>query len=253
MYPPAQHVPRIVVAAALSLAMISLFLTGCDRATGEAALGSRDRTMPAASDTSKDAAAQRADKDCGSEAACSSNSSGDGKEKPPPLPGETVSGAKNLADDSRGSVQGQDTKLRKGQLALSVPRLDLKGVPVPVGSTQADLDREGIIRLVPSGAPWREGSNTFIIGHRLGYPRTKITYVFYKLDEMRPGDEIFVEDAAGREYVYEVYDYMTVRPEDRWVMYPVDAGTTISLVTCTPIPTFEHRFVVRGALVGVRS
>jgi sortase A len=169
------------------------------------------------------------------------------------LLGENVSGNKKLAQPSRKNVRGKDPTLQKGELALSVPRLGLRDIPVPVGSTQAELDREGIIRIGSSGVPWDEGSNTFIVGHRLGYLRTRITYVFYRLDKMRRGDKIFVEDAAGRKYTYKVYDYMTVRPVDRWVMYPVDGMTTISLVTCTPIPTFENRFVVRGELVRVSS
>ena len=70
---------------------------------------------------------------------------------------------------------------------------------------------------------------------------------------MRPGDKIFVTDSSGTEYVYEVYDYMTVRPEDYWVTYPVDGMRVISLQTCTSIPTFENRLVVRGELVRVTS
>ena len=42
---------------------------------------------------------------------------------------------------------------------------------------------------------------------------------------------------------------MTVKPEDFWVTYPVPDKTTISLQTCTPIPTFENRLIIRGELV----
>jgi sortase A len=67
---------------------------------------------------------------------------------------------------------------------------------------------------------------------------------------MRSGDEIIVEDSAGKEYIFRVYDLLTVRPADYWVTYPVPGKTVISLQTCVPIPTFEKRLIVRGELVG---
>jgi sortase A len=137
-----------------------------------------------------------------------------------------------------------------GTITLTVPKLDLKDVAVPTGSTQAELDREGIIHLEGTGVPWQEGSNTFIVGHALGFMWTRVPYVFYELDKMEPGDEIIVEDPRGEEYVFRVYDRMTVQPTDYWVTYPEDGRTIISLQTCTPTPTFENRLVVRGELVG---
>ena len=134
-------------------------------------------------------------------------------------------------------------------MKITVPRLGLKDVAVPTGSRQAELDREGILRVRGSGLPWISGSNTFITGHALGFPRTRVPYVFYKLDKMKPGDEIFVEDKEGQEYTFRVYDLMTVEPNDYWATYPVEGKTVISLQSCTPIPTFKHRLIVRGELV----
>ena len=59
-------------------------------------------------------------------------------------------------------------------MKITVPRLGLKDVAVPTGSKQADLDREGILRLRGSGLPWIAGSNTFVAGHALGFPRTRV-------------------------------------------------------------------------------
>ena len=136
-----------------------------------------------------------------------------------------------------------------GTMTLSVPKLGLEDIPVPTANSQVALDREGIIRFEETGTPWEEGSNTFVVGHALGYLWTRTPYVFYKLDELKPGDEIIVKDQADEEYVFEVYDRVTVKPEDFWVTYPIPNKTTISLQTCTPIPTFENRLVVRGELV----
>lgn len=151
------------------------------------------------------------------------------------------------------SVSEGDAEPSAGALALSVPRLGLENVPVPVGNSQVELDREGIIRLKEGGAPWKEGSNTTIVGHRLGYFFTKRACVFYELDEMKPGDELTLRDYTGETYTFRVYDRMTVRPEDYWVTYPVPGKTVVSLQTCDPIPTFENRLIVRAELIGERS
>jgi sortase A len=134
-------------------------------------------------------------------------------------------------------------------MKITVPRLGLKDVAVPTGSRQAELDKQGIMHLRGSGLPWMAGSNTFITGHALGFPWTRVPYAFYKLDKMKPGDEIFVEDKDGRRYTFVVYDTMTVEPGDYWVTYPVEGRTVISLQSCVPIPEFDHRLIVRGELV----
>jgi sortase A len=134
-------------------------------------------------------------------------------------------------------------------LKITVPRLGLKDVAVPTGSRQAELDREGILRVRGSGLPWIAGSNTFITGHALGFPRTRVPYVFYRLNKMKPGDKIFLEDKVGQKYTFKVYDLMTVEPNDYWTIYPVENKTVVSLQSCTPIPTFENRLIVRGELV----
>jgi len=160
------------------------------------------------------------------------------------LLGENLAGPRTPAEDARPADTGGATKIR-----LTVPRLGLKNVAVRSGSTQADLDREGILRMDASGVPWEEGSNTFIAGHALGFEWTRVKYAFRDLEKMKPGDEIFVRDAAGTKYTFRVYDRMTVRPEDYWVTYPEPGRTLISLQSCVPIPTFENRLVVRGELV----
>lgn len=134
-------------------------------------------------------------------------------------------------------------------MKLTVPKLGLEDVAVPTGFRQAELDREGLLRMKESGLPWEEGSNTFIAGHALGYPWTRVPRAFYDLEELMPGDEILLKDADGRTYTFKVYDRMTVEPDDTWVTYPVEGKTVVSLQSCTPIPTFEDRLIVRGELV----
>jgi len=162
------------------------------------------------------------------------------------LLGENPTGQK--ADPSqRASVQ--DGNPGGGTMTLSVPKLGLEDIPVPTADSQVALDREGIIRLKETGVPWEKGSNTFIVGHALGFLWTRTPYVFYELNQLKPGDEIIVKDQADNEYNFKVYDRATVKPEDFWVTYPIPDKTVISLQTCTPIPTFENRLIIRGELV----
>jgi sortase A len=183
----------------------------------------------------------------------------------PILPEKETASAKLRTVESTGTLLGENSpelgapqkapKVTSGggtisaSMKITVPKLGLKDVAVPTGSRQSELDREGILRLRGSGLPWIEGSNTFIAGHALGFPRTRVPYAFYKLGKMKPGDEIFIEDKDGRRYTFRVYDLMTVEPNDFWTTYPVEGKTVISLQGCTPIPTFENRLIVRGELV----
>jgi sortase A len=162
------------------------------------------------------------------------------------LLGENPTGER--ADPSqRASLQGEADS-SGGTMTLTIPKLGLEDVPVPTADSQVALDREGIIRLKESGVPWEEGSNTFIVGHALGFLWTRTSYVFYELNKLKPGDEIIAKDQADNEYTFKVYDRVTVKPEDFWVTYPIPGKTTISLQTCTPIPTFENRLIIRGEL-----
>ncbi len=161
------------------------------------------------------------------------------------LLGEGTQGPEVLSADAPASPRSPTPKNMK----LTVPKLGLKDVAVPTGFRQAELDREGVLRMKESGLPWEEGSNTFIAGHALGYPWTRVSRAFYGLEKLMPGDEIFLKSADGRTYTFRVYDRMTVEPDDTWVTYPVEGKTVVSLQTCTPITTFENRLIVRGELV----
>ena len=162
------------------------------------------------------------------------------------LLGENPTGER--ADPSQRASLQDEADSSGGTMTLTVPKLGLEDVPVPTADSQVALDREGIIRLKESGVPWEEGSNTFIVGHALGFLWTRTTYVFYELNKLKPGDEIIAKDQADNEYTFKVYDRVTVKPEDFWVTYPIPGKTTISLQTCTPIPTFENRLIIRGEL-----
>lgn len=133
-------------------------------------------------------------------------------------------------------------------MALSISALDLRDVPVRTSASERALDN-GVIHLPDTSLPWddgAEGRNVYLVGHRLGYPGTGSHRIFYRLRELRKGDEIVVKDHLGRRYQYRVTGSRVVAPSDSWVKDRVPGRDMLSLQTCTPIPTFERRLIVRA-------
>ena len=116
---------------------------------------------------------------------------------------------------------------------LSVPKLDIIDALVLDGEAGLEL---GAQHLEGAGYPWLPGSNTYIAGHRVGFPGTGSDHIFYSLPAMAEGDEITLRDTLGQEYTYEVTEIFAVTPFDVWVADPVAGKDVISLQVCTETP-----------------
>jgi sortase A len=57
---------------------------------------------------------------------------------------------------------------------------------------------------------------------------------------------ITLKDRQGRAYRYQVTETFIANPADSWVMGQVRGRDMVTLQTCTPIPTFEKRIIVRA-------
>ena len=138
-------------------------------------------------------------------------------------------------------------------MSLSVPALGISGIPVVEGTTEASLT-VGAGHYIGSGYPWVPGSNTYIAGHRLGYPGTASDHVFYNLPNLVEGDEIFLTDSNGTTYTYAVSEILEVPTTDLSVTNPVPGRDIVSLQTCienygdywTEGPNWFVRYVVRA-------
>src|SRR3712207_9512662 len=100
------------------------------------------------------------------------------------------------------------TTLFRSRLRLSIPKLKrVHDIPVYTGEA-GDKNKlaAGALHLDDTGFPWEAGSNVYIAGHRLGYPRTKSWLVFWNLNKLKRGNKVVLEDAEGRRYEYEVFD-----------------------------------------------
>lgn len=108
--------------------------------------------------------------------------------------------------------------------------------------------KESAIHLEGTGFPWQKEANVYIAGHRLGYPATGSFLVFYDLDKLRNGDEVFVTDANGKKYTYKVFREFIVDPTDLSVTEPIKGKNIVTLQTCT-LPDYTQRIIVQAELV----
>ena len=120
-------------------------------------------------------------------------------------------------------------------LSLTVPKLGVYGHTVRNDDSQEALDA-GAIKLPQTGSPWQEGANTYIAGHRIGWPWNETYYQFYNLPSMQQGDEVFLTDANGTVYEYRVTEMFAVSPDDTWVTESIAGRDVVSLQTCTESP-----------------
>ena len=135
-------------------------------------------------------------------------------------------------------------------LELTVPRMSqLEDDPVPTvpGTNLEALGSHAAIHLAGTGFPWDEEANVYLAGHRLGYPRTDSFLAFFDLNKLEDGDQIYLTDANGTRYTYEVFKEFTVSPTDLSVTDPVPGKTILPLQTCT-LPDYSQRLIVQAEL-----
>jgi sortase A len=135
-------------------------------------------------------------------------------------------------------------------LELTVPamsRVENDDVPYTVGDDEEALKAHAAIHLEGTGFPWDNEANVYIAGHRLGYPGTESWLTFWDLDKMVVGDEIYVTDAGGTKYTYEVFKTFTVSPSDTHVTDTQPGKNILTLQSCT-LPDYKQRLIVQAEL-----
>ena len=132
-------------------------------------------------------------------------------------------------------------------MSLTINTLGLRNVPVISSDTTRALD-QGVIHLPGTSLPWSDAQerNVYLAGHRLGWPGTGSHLVFYRLNELRGGERVTLRGPQGGRYDYRVIESFVVGAEDDWVTGRVRGRDLLTLQTCTPIPTFERRLIVRA-------
>jgi LPXTG-site transpeptidase (sortase) family protein len=140
---------------------------------------------------------------------------------------------------------------------LAIPRVGIDGPVAPMrvlpnGEMEVPTNGVQIGWYVESARPGYAG-NFVATGHVDWGGRTA---VFWRLHELRPGDQIVVTDEWGQQHVYAVQWNRAVRPEDLPIQDVVGPShdKILTLITCTgnfnPVTRdYSHRQIVRAQLV----
>ena len=116
-------------------------------------------------------------------------------------------------------------------MSLSIPKLGISGVPVVDDVSEEGLS-QGVGHMPETGFPWQKGSNTWIAGHRLGYPGTPSDHIFFNLPSLAPGDEFTLSVSNGQVYTYRVSEILPLYPTEMWATEPIPGREVVSLQTC---------------------
>ncbi len=150
-------------------------------------------------------------------------------------------------EEDAGSATPSETTLK-----LTVPGMervsDVTVLDAPYDDESALED--GAQHVEGTGFPWEDEANVFIAGHRLGYFGTDSYLVFWDLDKLEDGDEVFLTDSEGTRYTYEVYENFVTDPYDWSVAEPVSGKNIVTLQTCT-LPDYSERIIVHAELTEV--
>lgn len=149
-----------------------------------------------------------------------------------------------------GPVDTSPNAPKDKTLKLTVPKMSRVN-NLTVYDAEGDDEeklKESAIHLKGTGFPWQKEANVYIAGHRLGYPATGSFLVFYDLDKLRNGDEVFITDANGKKYTYKVFREFIVDPTDLSVTEPIKGKNIVTLQTCT-LPDYTQRIIVQAELV----
>jgi len=149
-------------------------------------------------------------------------------------------------EDENTSSAGPEDKT----LELTVPamaRIENDDIPYTSGKDEEALKTHAAIHLEGTGFPWDNEANVYIAGHRLGYPNTESWLTFWDLSKVSVGDDIYVTDANGTKYTYNVFKTLVVSPSDTHVTETEPGKNIVTLQTCT-LPDYKQRLIVQGEL-----
>ena len=155
--------------------------------------------------------------------------------------------ARNPVVTKKVVPRGPENKM----LRLTVPKLaQIRNDTVPYRESD-DKDAfhdHAAVHLRGTGNPWDRYANVYIAGHRLGFPGTDSWLAFWDLNALRKGDMIYLRDAQGNRYAYEVFKKFIVGPNKVSVTRPLPGRNIVTLQTCT-LPDYSDRLIVQAQKV----
>jgi len=198
------------------------------------------------------AATSDADDDAPTETSDDSEEPGEDLEAPTPTGAELLE-ANFDVDERQAIVAKLYPEAGKPLARINIPDINVDQITVE-GVSVEDL-RKGPGHYQSTPNPGQAG-NSAIAGHRTTYGAP-----FHRVDELNPGDPIFVTTAQGVfEYRVVGYDengqqggdlgYFIVSPSDTWVLDQTEGENTLTLTACHPKYSARQRIIVRAELVG---
>ncbi|HFU4473569.1 TPA: class C sortase [Streptococcus suis] len=124
---------------------------------------------------------------------------------------------------------------------VSIPSLEIRQ-PIRVGASDSHLD-QGVAVVSGTDLPFGgRDCRSVLAGHRSWYSDLR----FFRLNEMREGDEIFVE--IGEKVVtYRVKNTEIIKATDWQKLLPIEKQDVLTLLTCDPlVPPFDYRLLVNA-------
>ncbi|HEM6262452.1 TPA: class C sortase [Streptococcus suis] len=124
---------------------------------------------------------------------------------------------------------------------VSIPSLEIRQ-PIRVGASDSHLD-QGVAVVSGTDLPFGgRDRRSVLAGHRSWYSDLR----FFRLNEMREGDEIFVE--IGEKVVtYRVKNTEIIKATDWQKLLPIEKQDVLTLLTCDPlVPPFDYRLLVNA-------
>jgi sortase A len=168
--------------------------------------------------------------------------------------GKQVAPTKGKAEGQR-KVANRLEPPKDKTLKLTIPEMkeiEDDTIPTGKGTNEALFHDHAAVHLRDTGFPWQRTANVYIAGHRIGFPGTDSDLAFYDLEDLKNGDKVYLEDAKGREYTYEVFGKLVVEPANLSVLKPIKGKNIVSLQTCT-LPDYTNRVIYRAVLRDVKT
>ena len=131
--------------------------------------------------------------------------------------------------------------------ALSIPKVRIENATVEIGGIKI---KESLVHYPGTALPGEFG-NVVIFGHSIlpvFYNPKDYKAIFSLIPTLKKGERIYIY-FDGIEYIYEVFEYKEVKPEEINVLEQRFDQQTISLITCVPPGTYKKRGIIRGRLV----
>jgi len=180
----------------------------------------------------------------------------EGRKEPPKMTKEAK--GKQIAP-KKGKVQRKVVNSleppKDKTLKLTIPEMkhiEDDTIPMGKGTNEALFHDHAAVHLRDTGFPWQRTANVYIAGHRIGFPGTDSNLAFYDLEDLKKGDKVYLEDAKGREYTYQVFNKLIVDPANLSVLRPIKGKNIVSLQTCT-LPDYTNRVIYRAVLKDVKT